>query len=95
LLTVLYTAVLFASSVFHNRRIHEQPLFWLAISNILYFSCIVPYMSMYRYFLHLPRSVGIALASIVFILNFIRYPLVGISFILLGQEQRARTAITS
>lgn len=85
ILTVLYFAVLFANSLFNTKQILRQPLFWLALSNILYFGCIVPFLGLFQYLTQMP-TLGKELATINYILNFIRYPMVGVSFILLGRE---------
>ncbi|MES2703439.1 MAG: hypothetical protein V4649_12420 [Bacteroidota bacterium] len=87
LLTVLYMGVLVNNSLFTQKNIRKQPVFWLSISTILYFGCVVPYMGMHNYLSKEYYKVAVELAYINIILNFVRYPLVAISFILLGRQK--------
>ena len=88
LLTVMYLAVLFTNSVFKNKNILVQPVFWLAISTILYCACDIPYMALHNYLITNAPVLSAKLISINDVLDIVRYPLVAISFILLGRQKQ-------
>ena len=86
LMVVLFIVVLFNSGVFNNANILSQPAFWLCLSSILFYGCDIPYMGLHNYLSsHFP-NLGIQLANINTVLDVIRYPLVAVSFLLLGRK---------
>lgn len=88
LLTIMYLLVLFNNSVFKKSNILTQPVFWLSLSTILYCSCDIPYFGLHNYLIiHAPR-LSYKLIGINTVLDVIRYPLVAISFILLGRQRQ-------
>ena len=91
LIMIIYTIVLFRSSLFSGQTTFMQPVFWVSISTILYFGGDIPYMGLHNYLVSNNPSLGIRLANINTVLDVIRYPLVAISFILLGRNSRAET----
>jgi len=86
LLVCLYISVLFKAIIFNNKILIKEPLFWLCLSIILYFGCDIPYMGVLRYWPRYKSSVH--LTNINQILNFIRYPLVAVSFILAARQKK-------
>lgn len=89
LLTIMYIAVLLNNSIFSNKSILKQPVFWLSASSILYFACDIPYMGMHNFLSkYLQPSAAVKLQLINSILDIIRYPMIGISFILLGRQKQ-------
>ena len=86
LLVVVYIFVLFKNVLFESKVVVKDPLFWLCLSTILYFGCDIPYMGMYHYWM--PFKLRIHLSNINQVLNFFRYPLVAVSFLLTAQERK-------
>ena len=87
IITALYIYVLFNKAIFYNNKILNQPIFWLSISTVLYFGCDIPYMGLHNYMAQHVLALAKKLDYINRILDIIRYPLVAISFILLGRQQ--------
>jgi hypothetical protein len=84
----MYIVVLFSNSLFSKRSIIQQPIFWLAASAILYFSCIVPYMALSSFLFQRFARLAYKLHTINIVLNVLRYSLIAISFILLGRQTK-------
>ncbi len=82
----MYIVVLFSNSLFSTKNIFSQPVFWLCFSTILFFGCDIPFMGLHNYLFDKNPKLGDQLVNINNILDIIRYPLVGISFILLGRQ---------
>ncbi len=91
-ITVIYVIVLYTNSLFSDKAALKQPVFWLSVSTILYFACDIPYMGLHNYMIQYMPSVSKKLGNINTILDIIRYPLVAISFILLGLKKGALKA---
>jgi len=87
-LTVIYIVVLYTNSLFSNEKAFKQPVFWLSIATILYFGCDIPYMGFQSYLIAHSPILVLKLENINRILDRIRYPLVAISFILLGRQKQ-------
>ena len=87
LLTGLYIGVLLNNTIYGKRALVSEPSFWLCLSVILYFGCDIPYMGMFKYW-GVHKLALIRLANINSLLDLIRYPLVAISFFILGYQQR-------
>ena len=85
-LTIMFIIVLFSNMLF-NDNILKQPVFWLSLSTILYCACDIPYMGLHNYLSEHMPSLSFQLAFINSLLDIIRYPLVAISFILLGRQK--------
>lgn len=92
--TLMYLIILINGCIFNVKGLMLQPLFWLCISTILYFCCDIPYMGM-RNYLHKEMPVlSKQLSFINTILDIVRYPLYGISFILLGRKKPVELKVT-
>lgn len=87
LLVIIYISVLF-NKAFINTSILKSPLFWIAISTILYYSCIIPFIGLWNLILKTSPKLADQLFNINLVLNFIRYPLVALSFYLYGKQQQ-------
>ena len=87
LLVGIYTYTLFFISMHNNSTLIKIPSFWLCLSVILYFGCDIPYMGMFRYWPTYKTAI-IKFSNINQLLNFIRYPLVAICFIMAGNQKR-------
>ena len=88
ILTAMYLIVLFNNSVFKSNSMLQQPVFWLSISTILYCSCDIPYFGLHNYLIANSPAIAHKLININTVLDVIRYPLVAISFILLGRQKQ-------
>ena len=93
LLTVIYTIVMLNDSLFSNKDILKQPVFWLSASTILYFGCDIPYMGLHNFLSTAMPSSGSKLDYINSVLDVIRYPVSAISFILLGRQRHLEVKI--
>ena len=91
ILTLIYIIVLFDNSLFARNNILNQPVFWLSISNILFFGCDIPFMGLQNFLSEEMPKLGTKLVNINDILDGIRYPLVGISFLLLGKNKNSES----
>jgi len=89
MLTLMYLIVLFSNSVFNSNDILKQPVFWLSISTVLYCACDIPYFGLHSYLISNSPRLAHRLIYINTVLDVIRYPLVAISFILLGRQKQA------
>jgi hypothetical protein len=87
LLVAVYTSILFSDIIFNNKVLVKEPVFWLSLSTILYFACDIPYMGMFHYWTPYKLTM-ISLYNINQILNFIRYPLVAVSFLLAAKQNK-------
>ncbi len=88
ILAVMYIIVLFKNSLFSKKNILIQPIFWVSISTIIYFSCIIPYMGLHNYLSDNMPAIAGQLMDINDVLDIVRFPLIGISFILLGRKNK-------
>jgi hypothetical protein len=86
-LTVIYLVVLLSNSLFSQNKILNQPIFWLCIANILYFSCDIPVMGLHNFLYKTSPSIANKLSIINTVLDIVRYPLVGVSFLMLGRQK--------
>ena len=87
ILTFLYILILYYN-LFSVKGVLQQPIFWLSVSTILYFGCDTPYMGLHNYLATHSPNLATELDYINRILDIIRYPLVAISFILLGRQKK-------
>lgn len=88
LLTLIYLTILFANSLFSSKSVLMQPVFWICLSSIVYFSCSIPFLGLSSYLFKFYPSLASSLLMIITILNVIRYPMIGVAFYLQGQSQR-------
>ena len=86
IMTIIYIMVLISNSLFISKNIFSQPVFWLCLSSLLYFGGDIPFMGLHNYLFEKNPKLGDQLVNINTILDIIRYPLLGISFILLGRQ---------
>ena len=89
LLTAMYLTVLISNSVFKKSSILSQPVFWLSATIIFCSACAIPYFGLHHYLISNAPALASKLISINMFLDIIRYPLVAISFILLGRQKQA------
>ncbi len=87
ILSFMYIVILFREELFFSINIFSQPIFWLSISTILYFAGVIPIMGLHNFLTEKMPNVGANLEYINLVLDIIRYPLVGISFVLLGRNK--------
>lgn len=87
MLIVLYFIVLFDNALFLSQKIITQPVFWLSFSIILFFGCDLPYFGIRNYLANKHSDIELKVDIINYVLNFVRYPLVAISFILCAYKQ--------
>ncbi len=85
-LVCVYVVVLFSNSMF-TKKIFREPAFWLSVSVILYFGCCLPYFGLYNYLIAEQAAMAKKLMMINRVLNFLRYPLIGIAFITAAKQQ--------
>lgn len=90
-LTFMYIVVLYKNSLFTAKDIITDPVFWVCMPTILYFGCDIPIMGMHNYLSEKMPRLGTKLAVINSTLDIVRYPLTGISFILLGRRKNEVT----
>jgi hypothetical protein len=88
LLTIMYLFLLYSSSVFKKSNILYQPVFWLSFPTILYCACDIPYFGLHNYIIVHAPTLAVEIAVINTILDILRYPLIAISFILLGRQKQ-------
>ena len=86
--TIMFLIVLFSNSIFHSKKMLKQPVFWLSVSTILYSACDIPYMGLHNYLIIHAPVLSNELFTINTVLDIVRYPLVAISFILLGRQKQ-------
>lgn len=87
-LIIIYTGVLFNRSIFTNKSIIKQPVFWLALSVILYFGCDLPYLGLNNYLVKMSMSMAEKLFLINQLLDITRYVLIGIGIFLHGYQHK-------
>lgn len=85
---IIYFFLLFDSGIFNKNRLHTQPLFWMALSPILYFACMIPYKGFEKYLFANDMSIARTLFNINIGLGFFRYLFLAVSFYLLGRETK-------
>lgn len=91
---IIYFIVLFDTALFNAKSILIQPAFWLCLSIILFYGCDLPYFGLRNYLIkHQMRSTELKLYVINSILNFIRYPLVAVSFIFCRNTNKQKSVI--
>lgn len=91
LLIVLNIAILF-NRAFSKESLFKNPVFWVAISSILYFSCVIPYKGMENYLISRSLKLAESLFDILQVVNIIRYPLIALSFYLYARQQKMQQA---
>ncbi len=89
LLTVMYFFVLINNSIFSNKDILKQPVFWLSASTILFCAPGIPYWGLHNYLNNNALKLAAQLSYINVVLDALRHPLAAISFILLGRQKTA------
>ncbi len=92
-LVLFYIIVLFSNSLFSAGGLFNQPIFWICLATILYFGCDIPVMGLYNFLAEKMPQVGGKLANINTYLDIIRYPLYGVSFLLLGRAKQKLPAV--
>lgn len=85
-LVIIYAMLLVDRLLFTNLKLGRQPDFWLCLSTLLFFGCNIPLYGLFNYLNSVSPQTLKKLFEISLILNFIRYPLVAVSFYLIGQK---------
>lgn len=93
-LLIMYFVILFDCTFSSGEKLFTKPNFWLSLSVIIFFCCNIPNYGMYNYLYQNHPALQKSLFNITLILDFIRYPLTGYSFYLLG-KQKPEAKITS
>lgn len=88
LLIIVYITAL-TNRTFGSRSLFLNPVFWIGVSSIVYYGCILPYITLLNYLHDTNPGAAFKLWDINLILNFIRYPLVALAFYLVGRRQLA------
>lgn len=88
-MVLVYIAVL-STRAFETNSLLKNPIFWIAVSFILYYGCTIPYFGLWNYLISNSMSLANNLFNILLILNIIRYPLIALSFYLYGTQQKQR-----
>lgn len=83
---IIYIFVLFDKTLFAAQSIFLQPSFWLSMSIILFYGCDLPYFGLRNYLIVRYFDIANKLYYVNYVLNFIRYPLIAIAFILYGRN---------
>ena len=89
LLTTMYLYISLTNVLFKKINTLKQPIFWLCLSSILYFGCDIPYMALHDDLAKYSPSLGLRFDYINVTLDIIRYPLIAISFLLLGRQRQS------
>ena len=84
-LVAVYIAVL-VKKTFINNNVFNDPLFYLCVSCILYFACLIPLLGLINYLFSNNMKAAFNLFYISHILNFLRYSLVAVAFYLYGSQ---------
>lgn len=87
-LAVVYFIILFRTTLFKGVPLLKTPLFWLCGSVVLYYTGIVPYKAIENTLIASSVKLAAKLFMINQVLNIIRYPLVGITFYLVGSKSK-------
>ena len=91
-LVVVYFIVLF-NNLFATQRIISDPIFWLSISVVLFFGCLLPYYGLFNYLYEKSPETLNRFFDITIALDFIRYPIIALAFYLYGRQQIAKQNI--
>jgi hypothetical protein len=86
ILLILYL-VLLSGILFKNSNVSNQPIFWVCISILIFYSVSLPYWALFNYINTKHPELALNLFNIKKVLNFIRYPLIGVAFYLLGRQR--------
>ena len=90
LLVSVYLLVLYHIAFLRQGKLSRQPALWLSLSMILFYGGNMPYYGFFNYLNeHNPDVLSELFHIIIYTLNFIRYPMVGYSFYLLGKQSLA------
>lgn len=90
ILVIIYLMILFKKVWTTNDEITKSAVIWLCLSVIIFYCCIIPYYGLFNYLNNNHRELSkLFLHTIVYGLNYVRYPLVGFSFYLLQREKAA------
>lgn len=81
-----YSYILYNLIFYDDAKLIVQPKFWLCMSMIIYFACNIPLFGLLNFLVDNDMHLAKNLFWINLILNFIRYPMVAVSFYLLGKQ---------
>jgi hypothetical protein len=93
ILPALYLALLLENIFDNDESLTKTPIFWLCTAIIVCFAGNIPYMAMFEYWImkYLTSSHVSLLLNFNQLLDAIRYPLIGISFLLLGYQKQPKS----
>jgi hypothetical protein len=73
-------------------NITRQPLFWISVAMLVFYSCNIPYFGMVNYLATKDSGILKQLMQILFATNYIRYSLTIVSFLLLKKQNQFKPA---
>ncbi|MEZ5018487.1 MAG: hypothetical protein R2800_15610 [Flavipsychrobacter sp.] len=82
---IIYLLLLFNSGIFNGKKLVAQPVFWIALSALLYFGCMIPYKGFELYLFANDMELARTLFNINIGLGMLRYLFLAVSFFLLGK----------
>lgn len=85
---ITYLFLLFDSGIFNGKKLRQQPVFWIALSALVYFACMIPYKGFETYLFANDMKMARTLFNINAGLGFLRYLFLAISFYILGNEAK-------
>ncbi len=94
LLIILNISILF-NKTFSQESIFKSPVFWIAVSTIIYFSCVIPYKGMENYLISKFFKLADRLFDILQIANIIRYLFIALSFYLFGTQHKTKMGVST
>lgn len=87
LIMIVYFKALFDQVLFSKMPPYKLSIFWLSLSLILFYGCVLPFMALYNFFSVYYAEISRVLQDyMINIVNFLRYPMMGIAFYLHAQE---------
>lgn len=89
LLISVYMLLLYQTAFGRRDNVSRLPAFWLSLSMILFFGGALPFYGFYNFLVvNQPDILSSLFYSIIWTLNFIRYPMAAYSLYLAGSQQK-------
>lgn len=85
-LFVFYIYILITRTLFEKTSITKNPIFWVSLSVLLYYCGALPYFGFFNYMYYKFPDVMAKLSKINLVLDLVRYPLVGLAFIISSKQ---------
>jgi len=87
-LVIVYLIVLF-NNLFGTKKLLTDAIFWFSISILLFYGCLLPYYGLFNFLYSRYPDILNQFFNITIALDFIRYPIVALSFYLFARRQKA------